>query len=356
MIKRVLKTVFLTVIERIKKIVKRRYYVGVIKDDIQKLKNSGGVIRHLTAEQKMQVYALWGGVEISTHELIYSATGRFLPEYCPLTHFRQVIEPALNNQDMVPAWGDKNLFEKLFPDVKFPNAIVRNINGIYYDYSYNIIDKETAIILAQGFDKSIIKPTVGSFCGAGVDLLHKEDDILSVFEKYKKDFIVQELIIQHPEIAKFNKSSVNVIRYNTLFIDSEVHPLSATLRIGAEGAINDNSILSDGSGMIVVNIDPDGKLDEVGYYSNGKCVSESHSGVLFKGSVIPNFQKVTETVVNMHKQMAHFGFIGFDVAIDIDETPVIMEYNVFAPGVIYYQYTGGPLFGQFTQKIAEQFR
>ena len=61
MIKRVLKTVFLTVIERIKKIVKRRYYVGVIKDDIQKLKNSGGVIRHLTAEQKMQVYALWGG-------------------------------------------------------------------------------------------------------------------------------------------------------------------------------------------------------------------------------------------------------------------------------------------------------
>lgn len=333
------------------------YFVGALEDDIKKLQQAGGVVRRLTQEQKQQVYELWGrGVDVTTHELIYSATGKFMPEYCPLTHFREVIEPVINNQEMVPAWGDKNLFEKMFPDVKFPKTIVRNINGMYYDQSYNLINIETAIELAKTLDKSIIKPTVGSFCGNGVSLLHKEDDIQSVFQSYQKNFAVQELLIQHPSMAKFNTSSVNVIRYNTLFYEGDVHPLSATLRIGAAGAINDNSILDDGRGMIVVNINSQGEVDEKGYYSNGERVSASHNGVLLKGNKIPNFSLITETVIRMHRQMAHFAFIGFDVAIDEEANPVIMEYNVYAPGVIYYQYTSGPLFGPFTRKIANQFK
>ena len=55
-------------------------------------------------------------------------------------------------------------------------------------------------------------------------------------------------------------SSVNVIRYNTLLLNGSVKPLSATLRCGAEGAINDNSITSDGRGMFMIGIEPNGCL------------------------------------------------------------------------------------------------
>lgn len=242
-----------------------------------------------------------------------------------------------------------------FPDVRFPKTIVRRANGFYYDAEYNPIPESKAIELMSQYEKSIIKATRDSSSGAGVSLMHKSE-INEKINTYQKDFICQELLAQNSETAKFNASSVNIVRIITFAFEGEIHHLSSTLRIGAAGAINDNSITNEGKGMIVVNVKNDGSLDETGYYSNGTKVYESHNGTPFKGTVIPNFSKAIELAINMHKRLPYFGFVGYDIAFDSDGDPVVIEYNINSPGILYYQYTGGPLFGDLTESVARKFK
>lgn len=184
----------------------------------------------------------------------------------------------------------------------------------------------------------------------------KVDNLIEILSSYKKNYIIQDVLKQYAPIARLNPSSVNVIRYNTLFLDGSVKPLSATLRCGAEGAINDNSITADGRGMFVIGIEPNGTLMDKAYYSCGETIDKAPNGESFAGLVIPNFKEITELVVKMHSEMPHFGFIGFDIAINEQGKPIVMEYNIRVPGIMYYQYTNGPLFGEYTEKIASIYK
>lgn len=338
---------------------KRRYanwFIDYVENDIENLSKRGGKIRRLTKEQKLEVYKIWGKVDINLHELIYSATGVFSPEYCPLVHFRIDMENVLNDQRMAHAWSDKNYYDKFFPSVEFPESIVRNINGIFFDKNYKIISESEAISLIKNEDSVIIKPSIDSYCGTGVSKYNKEDNFHEIFCQYGKNFVVQKILKQYKPLAILNPSSVNIIRYNTLYWNDRVYPLSATLRIGTDGIINDNYITEDGRGMVIIGINADGNLKDKAYYACGEKLDKAPNGSDFKDILIPNFNTITDIVVSMHEQMPQFGFIGFDIAIKEDGTPVVMEYNIKVPGIMYYQYVNGPLFGNLTKEVARKFK
>lgn len=331
----------------------------VVAEDLRLLEKSGKEIKRLSDVQKKQVKALWGrGVDISLHELIYSATGIFKAEYCPLVYFRTKLEYALNDQRLAPAWSDKNYFDRFFPYAKFPDTIVRNINGTFLDKNYFPITLEEVLNIISSFDKVIIKPSIDSYCGAGLSMIKntKADNLVDILSSYKKNYTIQNVLKQHESIARLNPSSVNVIRYNTLLLNGSVKPLSATLRCGAEGAINDNSITSDGRGMFMIGIEPNGCLKDTAYYACGEMLHKAPNGESFAGMSIPNFDKITQLVTKMHSEMPYFGFIGFDVAVNEGGDPVIMEYNIRVPGIMYYQYTNGPLFGSYTNEIVSLYK
>ena len=128
---------------------------------------------------------------------------------------------------------------------------------------------------------------------------------------------------------------------------------TSSLRVGAEGAFTDNSITADGKGMIVIGIDSDGRLKEKGYYSCGMSTVHTTLGVKFKGIEVPQYFKMLEIAKKSHSLYPRLRFMAWDFTVDESNNVICMEYNVRGPGVLYYQYANGPLFGKHAQKILE---
>lgn len=312
-------------------------------------------IKKLSAEQKKAVddkYKKYGfSYSYATHELVYSVTGKFYPDIVPEDMFRTEIEIYLNDINSKYVLSDKNYFNIFMRDIKFPCSIVRNIEGVFYDHEYNIITKEKALEIINEYDKVVYKPSMENGIGKGVELVDTTKQF--PLEYGKKNYVIQKVLRQHSALAKLNESSVNVCRMCTAFIDGQVVVLTAALRIGAKGAFNDNSISSDGMGMIVVGIDENGKLKERGYFSCGLSTPCNSDGVEFSGYEIPNFDKMVAVAKKGHALYPKIKFIAWDLCVDENGDIVCMEYNVKGPGVLYYQYVNGPLFGEYSEKILD---
>lgn len=351
---------FIELYEKAHKLSREVYCNKDIKNRYRNLKSHGIKVQKLSREQKREIDAIWGrvskGKDYSTHELIYSVTGRFDPYICPIKLCASDITFKLNKAMYLKPWTDKNYFEKYFPDVRFPKAIIRNVNGVFYDEKYNVISKDNAVSLIIAYDEVCIKPTLDSGSGNSVKKIKTDHNVETVLDAYKRDFIVQEIVSQYEPLKELNPTSVNIVRIITLLLNGRASVVSSTLRCGALGAFTDNSISKSGEGMFVVGISDEGVLKDVGYYSCGTSITKSHSGADFAGLRIPNFEKAKEISLKVASQMAFAGLVGFDIAFDKDGEPIVMEYNLYAPGAYYYQLVNGPLFGERTQEVIEYLK
>lgn len=326
------------------------------------LRMHGIPCKKLTREQKKQVDAVWKGVgkyDYKTHRLVYSVTGKFDPKVMPEKLFRTKIEMELNEQTFKNAWSDKSFFSFWFDKKIFPTNIVINVNGTYYDSNYNVVKEAEALQLIAKHDKAIIKPSLDSGFGRGVLLIDNcksADAVKKTLASYGKNYVVQEVLKQHPMLSAFNPSSVNVVRFISMFIDGEVYPVMCALRCGGEGAISDNSVTADGMGMFVIGIDENGNLKDKAYHSCGKSITTCPNGEEFAGKAFPGYDKMVDMLIECHKKLPYFRFVGWDFAIDSEGNPRIMEYNIKGPGLLYYQYVNGPLLGKYTDMIIERFK
>ena len=318
------------------------------------LKRHGIEKKKLSSAQKKQIDAIWGRLgryDYNTHIMAYSVTGEFNPEIMPELLFRTKIELAMNNQLFKNSWADKAYFNFHFPKELFPKTIVSNINDVFYDEDYNVLTKDEAIRLITSNSEFVVKPSLESGLGHGIARFENTDNIEEILHSYKKNFVVQQVFKQHQMISEFNPSSVNVVRYISIFINGKVVPIMAALRCGAEGSFNDNSVTADGLGMFIIGIDDKGILRDKAYHSCGKHIVQCPNGTEFAGKTVPGFEKMKEIITNLHSKMAHFCFMSWDFTVDKSGNPKIMEYNIKGAGVLYYQYANGPLLGDCTQEI-----
>ena len=337
---------------------KRNIVKNSNKQHFLDLKNHGIEIRKLSSTQKAEIDAIYKkcGYKYSydTHILAYSTTGIFDARILPEDMYRASLELKLNNIEQKFVMSDKNYFELYMPEVKFPDVIVRNISGVFYDKARNIITKEEADELISAYDKVVVKPSIENGSGRGVQLV--DASTTKVTEKFGKNYVVQKLLVQHPFLSALNKSSVNVIRIVTLFLGGKVVPVSAALRYGGEGAFTDNTVSKDGKGMTVIGITDDGRLREKGYFSCGVSVTETPSGLSFGGLKIPKFEKMIDLATKQHSRFPTIRIIGWDFTLNENEDVVVMEYNIKNPGVLYYQWVNGPLFGEKTTEILDEIK
>lgn len=315
-------------------------------------------IRRLSAEQKKAVKAVWGDRIKSncyaTHELVYSVTGRFDPYVCPEMLFRTHIELKMNNFQLKYGFSEKNYFDLMFPDEPMPKTVLRNINGVLLNGDYQPVDGEQIKKLLADYEELIVKPSIENGVGRGVKLYEKAQ-FDEIFKDYKHDYLVQERLTQHSSVSALNPSSINVVRVISLSLNGKVSPVNCTIRCGATGAITDNLVTKDGRGMYVIGVNKDGTLKDEAFFSCGERITVAPNGQNFAGVRLPNFDKALEMTTRIHEKLPHFGFVAFDVCFDEDGSPRIMELNIRGPGVLYYQYTNGPLFGERTQEVIDYY-
>ena len=157
------------------------------------------------------------------------------------------------------------------------------------------------------------------------ELVSSTDELLKTFTT--TNYIIQERIVQHPELNKLCSTAVNTIRLVTLIApNEEIIVVRAGLRIGREGSCVDNCA----KGGIFVGIDLNtGKLMKKGIIKppQGKIVYQHpENGVVFEGFEIPFFKEAVEMAKELHSKLYRIHSVGWDIAITPDG-PTFIEGN-----------------------------
>ena len=137
--------------------------------------------------------------------------------------------------------------------------------------------------------------------------------------------ILEEIVVQHPEMSKLCPTSVNTCRIATLLGDKQQGIVYAFLRIG-NGKVMDNV---DCGGM-AARIDLDsGKLLTVGADKQGNTYTNHPiTGTPIVGFTIPYWEEAKAMCLEAAQKVPQMRFVAWDVAITPDG-PTFIEGNSF---------------------------
>ena len=317
-------------------------------------------MKPLTAGQKADAKAFFKkhiGREVPTdwHQYFYSRNGYWSEKYIPTSIYNTEILWRLNKFQFRYAYADKGSYDSRFCDINRPDTIVKNVNGYFFDGQHPITEAQ-AIERCGNLNEAIIKPTLGGTWGVGVKLIHTSEGIVTdtnhsitdLFASYKHNFIVQERLEQHPDLAILNPTSLNTLRVMSYHRGDEVVILYAVIRIGRKGQIIDNET----AGGIKADIDlQTGRIKGSAMGSPTEArMPLTDVGTPTDGHQIPCFDKVLETVKEMHLRIPYFNLIGWDMSVDTNGKPTLIEWNS-APQLS--QVGHGPAFGDLTEEILD---
>lgn len=314
--------------------------------------------RKLTKAQKKEIDDFYVGligrkVPYYCHEYFYSRTGVFNKEYVPNNLYHCELMPKAN-ATKYGVLNDKNLCSFLFSGENIVHSILKNMNGYYY-YEGRPVSEEEAVSLCQNMENVVIKPSLKSE-GKGVQLFSAKNGVTDLngktvaqlFKEYKKDFLVQERVRQHERMAALNPTSVNTMRILSYRSGMEVLIIYSVVRIGRSGSVIDNQC----AGGISTTISKEGKLgkEAFGGFSKDNIVA-TDTGVVLENYQLPSHDKAIEMVKRLHLKLPFFDLVGWDVAIQEDGEPVLIEFNT-NPGLSQSAFKSG--MGEYTERIIRE--
>lgn len=331
-------------------------------------------------EGEEEYVAYWR--RLSRHVERYSY--RFFSHYCGPSKYivpedigHSYIEALFNPRGKTGYWEDKNLFPTYIPTGSAPQTILcRQDGGEIFDSKFARVEDidlssnatKIACYIARIVQGGVIlKPSKGSSSGRGIMLFRYDEsrkEYVSTtnqvldgpfLETYRDDWVLQEVIEQHPYIAQFCHSSLNTMRIFTYrsVVDEQICITAAALRIGHEGSIVDN--LHAGGGMVGIDV----KTGELGKYVfdqyGNKTTSLNTINFAESNYQIPEWEKITDFCKQVAKINTDCRLIALDIALDKDNNPRFIEWNVGGMGYAFWvsMMTGITPFGDKTDEIVD---
>lgn len=175
-----------------------------------------------------------------------------------------------------------------------------------------------------------VKKPIDSSFGKGIELIdsndYKNPKTLFSYLLEDKDVILEERIIQHEKMASLHPESLNTLRIVTYRDENDqVFIHLPFIKIGRGSSFVDNG----GAGGMLARINPEtGELITDGKDENN-TVYEYHpdTNVRLKGFKIPSWEKAVSLAKDAALAFDKTRYIGWDVAIDKDGNPLIVEGN-----------------------------
>lgn len=202
----------------------------------------------------------------------------------------------------------------------------------YFKREAILFDNKTSFNVFSDFvekhGRVFIKENCGSY-GYNARLVDlKKDNINDIYNELLDsdiEYIMEVAISQHPMMAIWNESSVNTVRIPTFLTNNGFFVAEPFLRTGRAGAIVDNA----GAGGIFAVIDPnDGKIITDGVDESGHTyIHHPNSNLLYKGWVIPEWDKLIKVCEECHKAMSDHVYIAYDFAYTDKGEWVLVEGN-----------------------------
>lgn len=312
----------------------------------------------LTKEQKNLLKSFWSDyfTYIPTkHFRFYLAqTGTFDPMYIPEDIMVMHIDRYLSDRVQAKIDDNKCLYPKWFPNTLQPKAYALCMNGEWLNNNYEPISEVTLLNLLPKDTEVVIKAATHSEQGQGVVFINTSDitiEFINSLSAAKNDTIIQALVKQHPLLDKLQPKSVNCMRIYSYLWEGEAHICLSVLKVGG-GIMRVDNVHSNG---YVVALDENGCIRD--YIVN--CHSEHQKNIPdnirpFIGSAIPGYHEALDTVLEAHSHVPRYGFISWDIAINEDGHPVLIEPNFSISGVREHQFCAGPMFGEHTKAVLDK--
>jgi glutathione synthase/RimK-type ligase-like ATP-grasp enzyme len=234
------------------------------------------------------------------------------------------------NNEFIRKLNSRQDYDKFEDKVKF-NSLFKDYVKRDWLFLKDISPDEFAEFVKN--KSSIMAKPIDALCGIGVeklDVTQKSPQYEALLENGL--LLVEDYIVQHPEIARIYPDSVNTVRIVTVAASDEVHVMFRALRMGSGGSVVDNFHFG---GMVAI-------LNEQGEIITD-AINEKHevyaahpsSGVVFKGTKIPLFEQAETMVKEAARLVPGIRYVGWDVAISADGAQLI-EAN-HNPAYDFYQ-------------------
>lgn len=301
--------------------------------------------KEATKQAVDSVWSRFADVNPKWAQFYWSINGIASPFYIPSDLWFSYICRKMNSLDRFgwPQLQDKNYLDKVFDGVSRPETVIRNIAGQFLDHDFHCISVDKAVSLCQTGEDLVIKPSISSKGGRGIEFLQGQngkEEILGILSRRKADYVVQKVLHQHGKMAGLNPDSINTVRVQTLLWNGEVSVLSALVRIGVKGCRIDNPHTSDGVSCVLT---PEGKMIDTAYDRQWKPHGILPNGRSPEGFEVPCYDRLIDAVKNLQYRIPHSRLTGWDMAVSETGEPVLIEANMDYPEIYFHQLGGGPL-------------
>ena len=274
-----------------------------------------------------------------------------LLDYIPDSFYQTFIDDYYSNPQESRSCDDKNLYDLYFHDINRPKTIFRKTKSLYLDENYDLISMQEAIERAKSKKEVILKISKFSLGGHGVmfwDAKSSNVEQMMKFLNSSDRIVCQEVLRQHEVLNRVNPTSVNTIRIVSFLFNGKVNILSSVLRMGRNGSRVDNA----SSGGIVCGIKPNGQLKNVAYDTYANVYHKHPQGTEFESIIIPNYTQCIGLVNKLAKRFSLISrLISWDLAIDENAQPLLIEGNLTFGELDFHQMCNGPIFGDLTEEV-----
>lgn len=310
-----------------------------------------------------EIAATWGllqrRVDTKWHGDILAAAGLRDARLVPQGIWWRVILPHFNDMRHRRTYNNKSMMASLLhlPNGRnSPQRVLHRVRGEYYGAEWESLDRAMLPARLRGGDYIVKGADTNN--GKRIGILVPQGDGFSldgrtasweeVEHRYGNDFLVEDRVVQHEEIARFHPNSLNTLRMLTFSWRGRIHHLMSFMRFGRHGMVNDNA----GTGGLCVGVDGDGCLLDLAI-DKSRAHYDAHpdTGARFGGFRVPAWDDALALVQFRHRLLPHFGLVSWDVGIDRSGAPVIIEVNFRGVLSVYQLACRKPAFGDLTEDM-----
>lgn len=319
-----------------------------------------------TEEQAHQAKEYWKnilghGIPLWWHRLYASYTGKWDPRYIPEILYSTKLELNSSRRTDRETLDDKTyLYVFAGDDLCTPREYAICCAGVITQHGRLVPASKIRDALGD-VGPCVIKRTRDTSSGRDVSFADFKDgkdaltglDVVSIVSKMGTDWVCQEVVKQHPSIAAIHSESVNTMRIVTYLTDHGIGACPVVLRVGRGSSRIDNAH----AGGMFLYVHEDGTLSEEAYTEyQERYRAHPDTGVIFAGHRIAGVRNAVEACCKRHLAVGGFGFISWDVCIDYQGKPILVEVNLVSQTVWFPQMASGKaMFGDDTAEVVGRY-
>jgi len=267
--------------------------------------------------------------------------GEFIHGWLPNDYFQITLLDEWNPRKFSEISDMKTFYHSYYEDFAVKPVAVK-VSGVYYDQHWNVITRDILIDTIRATVEEIVVKKDGGFAGNDIQFLKTEELHIRDMEKDNENLVIQPVIQQHSVLSKLHSDSLNTLRIATfLETDGSVAFKFMFLRFGKDGNRVDNAY--SGGRLCFLNLEGEpltGVMNSIGLTVDQE---EPKLAKLIESLKIPSAEDAVNECIRHHSLFPYVRYIAWDVCIDSNSKPKMIEWNAIRPGMWFAEPHIGPI-------------